>query len=156
MLSQGLTLIATRTLLRGSGYAAKESIDDVTLAPDLTEIQKAEFMSCADQFPNLFTEALCTTNLIEYHINLAAEDPVRSKPYPLPYSMREELKKDIDYMTKMGVIRESTSPYSSSVVVVKKKDDTNRVWVDYRKLNKLTWVDPEPMPTTGDLFHKLS
>ena len=93
-------------------------------------------MSCADQFPNLFTEALCTTNLIEHHINLAAEDPVRSKPYPLPYSMREELKKDIDYKTKMVVIRESTSPYSSSVVVVKKKDDTNRVWVDYRKLNK--------------------
>ena len=70
--------------------------------------------------------------------------------------MREELKKDTDDMIKMGVIRESTSPYSSSVVVVKKKENTNRVCVDYRKLNKLIVVDPQSMPTAADLFHKLS
>ena len=41
-------------------------------------------------------------------------------------------------------------------MVVKKKDNANRVCVDYRKLNKLTVVDPEPLPTAGDLFHNLS
>ena len=59
-------------------------------------------------------------------------------------------------MIKMGVIRESDSPYASPVVVVKKKDNTNRVCVDYRKLNKLTVIDPEPMPTAEHLFQKLS
>ena len=59
--------------------------------------------------------------------------------------MRESLKKDIADMIKMGVIRESDSPYASPVVVVKKKDNTNRVCLDYRKLNKLTVIDPEPM-----------
>ena len=113
-------------------------------------------MNCAGQFSSLFTAAPGSTNLIEYHINLTKEDPVRSKPYPLPYSMRLELKKDIVDMIKMGVIRESTFSYSSPVVVVKKKDNTNRVCVDYRKLNKLTVVDPESMPTAADLFHKLS
>ena len=48
--------------------------------------------------------------------------------------MRESLKKDIADMIKMGVIRESDSPFASPVVVVKKKDNTNRVCVDYRKL----------------------
>ena len=95
-------------------------------------------------------------NLFEHHINLTTENPVRSKTYPLPYSIRKELKKDIDMMIKMGVIRESTSPYSSPVVVVKKKDNTNRVCVDYRKLNKLTVVNPEPIPAVEDLFNKLS
>ena len=113
-------------------------------------------MNCAEQFSNLFTETPGTTNLIEHHSNLTTEDPVRSRPYPLPYSMREELKKDIDDMIKMRIIRESTSPYSSQVVVVEKKDNTNRICVDYRKLNKLTVVGPEPMPTAADLFHKLS
>ena len=113
-------------------------------------------MNCAEQFSNLFTETPGTTNLIEHHSNLTTEDPVRIRPYPLPYSMREELKKDIDDMIKMRVIRESTSPYSSPVVVVEKKDNTNRVCVDYRKLNKLTVVGPEPMPTAADLFYKLS
>ena len=107
-------------------------------------------------FQALFTESPGTTNLIEHHVNLATEGPVRSKSYPLPYSMREELEKDRDDMIKMGVIRESASPYSSPVLVVKKKDNTNRVCVDYRKLNKLTVTDPEPMPTAADPFHKLS
>ena len=59
-------------------------------------------------------------------------------------------------MIKMGVIRESSSSYASPVVVVKKKDNSNRVCVDNRKLNKLTVFDPEPMPTAEHLFQKLN
>ena len=70
--------------------------------------------------------------------------------------MRESLRKDIADVIKMGVIRESSSPYASPVVVVNKKDNTNRVCVDYRKLNKLIVFDPEPMPTAEQLFQKLS
>ena len=93
-----------------------------------------------------------------YHayIKLTSDQPVRSRPYPVPYSLRESLKKDITDMMKMGVIRESSSPYASPVVVVKKKDNTNRNCVDYRRLNKLTVFDPEPMPTAEHLFQKLN
>ena len=92
----------------------------------------------------------------KHHIKLTSDQPVRSRPYPVPYSLRESLKKDITDMMKMGVIRESTSPYASPVVVVKKKDNTNRVCVDYRRLNKLTVFDPEPVPTAEHLFQKLN
>ena len=70
--------------------------------------------------------------------------------------MRESLRKYIADMIKVGVIRESSSLYASPVVVVKKKDNTNSVCVDYRKLNKLTVFDPEPMPTAEHLFQKLN
>ena len=113
-------------------------------------------MDLARQFTNLFTEAPGTTDLVQHHIKLTSDEPVRSRPYPVPYSIRESLRKDIADMIKMGVIRESSSPYASPVVVVKKKDNTNRVCVDYRKLNKLTVFDPEPMPTAEHLFQKLS
>ena len=59
-------------------------------------------------------------------------------------------------MINMGVIRESTSLYASPVVVVKKKDNTNRVCVNYRKLTKLTVFDPGPMPTAEHLFQKVT
>ena len=75
--------------------------------------------------------------------------------YPVPYSLKESMK-DITDMIKMAVIRESSSPYASPVVVVKKKDNTNRVCVDYRRLDKLTAFDPEPMPTAEHLFQKLN
>ena len=138
------------------GYVAKESIKDVATGDNLTEEQRAEFIDLASQFQSLFTEAPGTTSLAQHHIKLTSDQPVRSRPYPVPYSLRESLKKDITDMMTMGVIRESSSPYASPVVVVKKKDNTNRICVDYRKLNKLTVFDPEPMPTAEQLFQKLN
>ena len=113
-------------------------------------------MDLANEFQSLFTEAPGTTSLTQHHIKLTSDQPVRSRQYPVPYSLRESLKKNIADMMKMGVIRESSSPYASPVVVVKKKDNTNRICVDYRRLNKLTVFDPEPMPTAEHLFQKLN
>ena len=137
------------------GYADKESIEHVKTGPNLTDEQRNEFTDLAKQFMNLFTEAPGITDLVQHHIKLISDEPVRSRPYPVPYSIRKSLRKDIADMIKMGVIRESSSPYASPVVVVKKKDNANRVCVDYRKLNKLTVFDPEPMPTAEHLFQKL-
>jgi len=68
--------------------------------------------------------------------------------------LRETLQNYIDDMIKMTTIRESFSPYASLMVVVKKKDNTDRLCVNHR--NKLTMFDPEPVPTVEDLFQKLS
>ena len=137
------------------GYVAKESNEDVTTGPNLTDEQRSEFMDLANQFSSLFTEAPGTTDPAQHHIKLISDEPVRSRPYPVPYRMRESLK-DIADMIKLGVITESDSPCESPVVVVKNKDNTNRVCVDYRMLHKLTVIDPEPMPTEEHLFQKLS
>lgn len=50
-----------------------------------------------------------------------ASHHITSKPQPVQHSMRESLKQDVDDIIKMGVIRESNSPYASQVVVVQKK-----------------------------------
>ena len=93
--------------------------------------------------------------MIKHKIELTENDPVRSRPYPLPYAMRENLKREIDDMLSLGIIRESSSPFASPIVIVKKKDGPDRICVDYRKLNKLTVADPEPMTTAEDLFQRL-
>ena len=124
----------------------------MAIGDNLSHEQRAEFMDLANQFQSLFTEAPGTTSLAQHHIKLTSDQPVRSRPYPVPYSLIESLKKDITDMMKMRVIRESSSPYASSVVVVKKKGNTYRICLDYRKFNKLTVFDPEPMPTAEHLF----
>lgn len=104
----------------------------------------------------VFTDKPGTCDLVEHHINLTSDVPVRSKPYPIPYHVRESLKKDIEEMLELGVIRESDSAYASPVVIVQKKDGTNRICIDYGKLNKITIFDPVPMVTVEDLLSKLS
>ena len=138
------------------GYVAKESVADVMTGPGLSDTERVEFLDLAQEFSSLFTEAPGAMNLVQHHINLTCCEPVMSKAYPVSYSMRKSLKKDIDCMMKMGVIRESSSPYASPMVVVKKKDGSNRVCIEYRKLNKLTVFDPEPMPAAVDRFQKLN
>jgi len=88
-------------------YDAKKSVADVTTRSNLNDEQHSEFMDLANQFSSLFTEASGTTDLARHHIKLTSDEPVRSRPYPVPYSMRESLKKDIADMIKMEVIRES-------------------------------------------------
>ena len=96
------------------------------------------------------------TDVIQHQIRLTDDMPIRCKPYPLLYAMREELRNEVDTMLEMGVVRLSTSPYTSPIIMVKKKDGSNRVYVDFLKLNKITEVDPEPMTTAEDLFRRQS
>ena len=84
-------------------YVAKESVNDVVIGDNLSHEQRAEFIDFANEFQSLFTEAPGTTSLAHHHIKLTSDQPVRSRPYPVPNSLRESLKKYITDMMKMGV-----------------------------------------------------
>ena len=71
------------------GYVAKESIKDIETGPNLMDEQRNKFLDLAKQFTNLFTEAPGATDLVQHHIKLISDEPVRSRPYPVPYSIRE-------------------------------------------------------------------
>ena len=59
-------------------------------------------------------------------------------------------------MLESGIIERSESPYCSPVIIVKKKDNTNRFCIDFRVLNKITVFDAEPMPSMEQIFAKLA
>ena len=108
------------------------------------------------RYPDEFKNMPGETDVIPYRVKLTDDTPIRCKPYPLPYAMREELLNEVDSMLEMEIVRPSMSPYMKPIVMVKKKDGSNRVYVDFRKLNKITEVDPERMTTAEDLFRRLS
>ena len=132
-----------------------ETIADVTISDSLTMLQENHVREVLNDFGKLFTDKPGTTNLEEHCIRLTTPHVVKQKAYPIPYSMRSVVQKEIDAMLELDVIERTNSPYASPIVIVKKKDNTNRFCVDFRKLNCLTVFDGEPMPSVIDIFSNL-
>ena len=64
--------------------------------------------------------------------------PVNRPPFRMSLKEELEVRKVVDEYLEKGLIRPSFSPFSSPILLVKKKDGSFRMCVDYRDLNKLT------------------
>ena len=67
----------------------------------------------------------------------------------------KELKTQLEELLSKDFIRPSTSPWGAPVLFVKKKDDTLRLCIDYRKLNRVTVKNKYHLPRIDDLFDQL-
>ncbi|XP_076456339.1 uncharacterized protein LOC143290708 [Babylonia areolata] len=134
---------------------SSESPGDVVVDPSNPGL-KAAILDLTKDFEDVLTDLPSCTHLETCTIQLISDTPVRTRQYPLPYSQRETIQEEVESMLKMGVIEPSWSPYSSPIVLVKKKDGKIRFCVDFRRTNKLTVFDAEPMPDIDALFAKLA
>ncbi|XP_033739239.1 uncharacterized protein LOC117326590 [Pecten maximus] len=133
-----------------------ETVNDVQVSDLLTTKQKEDVSALLDEFADVLSDVPGRTHISAHEIRTTTDEPVRAKNYPIPYSMKDTIREEVEKMLKMGVIEKSDSPYSAPVVIVRKKDGTNRFCIDYRQLNRVTIFDAEPMPNADDIFSRLS
>ena len=93
---------------------------------------------------------------VSHDIPLLDETPVRQRYRRIPPSEYETVKAHIHQLLEAKVIRESSSPFASPIVLVKKKDGTLRLCVDYRLLNSKTRRDAFPLPRFEESLDALS
>jgi hypothetical protein len=82
--------------------------------------------------------------------------PIYSKQYPASNKDQEIKSLEAKQLLERGQIEESDSPWSSPVVLGKKKDKTIRFCIDYRRLNAITIKDAFPLPRIDEMFDQLA
>ncbi|KAH9753704.1 hypothetical protein KPL71_015173 [Citrus sinensis] len=145
----------TKELRQGqSGFAicfhvnVEDSLNTTT--PDMQDLLK--------EYNTLFQKPtkLPPRREIDHNITLKeGTEPVNVRPYRYAYFQKAEIKKQVQEMLNSGLIRPSTSPFSSPVLLVKKKDGSWRFCTDYRSLNNATVKDRFPIPTVDDMLDEL-
>ena len=108
-----------------------------------------------DTFSTSITD-LGNCNLVKHEIKLIDDEPIKEPARRIPPALFQEVKEHLQEMMEAGAIRPSHSPYSSNVVIVRKKDGSIRFCVDFRKLNNKTIKDAYGIPRIEDSLHLLA
>lgn len=118
---------------------------------------------CADYHDIFYLpgEVLSSTRVVKHEIRLEpGTDPVNTRPYRLPEAQKLEVRRQVEELKKGGIITESSSPWSSPLLLVQKKENATgekrwRLVIDYRKLNEKTVWDAYPLPDVTEILEQL-
>lgn len=118
----------------------------------------AEIAALIHEFPGVFTapSSLPPARSCDHAILLVSgASPVNIRAYRYPPTLKDEIERQITDMLDKGFIQSSTSPFSSPVLLVRKKDGSWRFCVDYRYLNAMTVKSVYPIPVFDQLVDEL-
>lgn len=93
---------------------------------------------------------LGVTDTVKMKIETGDHHPIKNRPYRVPLNKRQIIDKAILEMMDAKIIERSQSPWSFPLVVVKKKDGSDRMCVDFRSLNKIVKPVSFPLPLIDD------
>lgn len=141
-----------------------ETLSDIKFSGNhLNEEEKRELVKALKPFKDVFFNEghnLTFTHEIKHRIETTDDKPIHQKTYKYPYNLRQVVSEQIQNMLDSGIIRESSSPWTSPIWVVPKKMDNSgkkkyRIVVDYRKLNEKTPADRYPIPEISEILDRL-
>lgn len=94
-------------------------------------------------------------NVDRYIHTISNSKPINVKPYHYPHFQKIEIEKLVVNMLASGIIRPIISPYSSPVILVKKKVGRWHFCIDYRALNQITILNRYPIPIVDEFLDEL-
>ncbi|MCO5604040.1 hypothetical protein L7F22_058197 [Adiantum nelumboides] len=86
---------------------------------------------------------------------IPGSSPPNRPPYRVSYAQQEEILTQVNELLEKGLVRPSSSPFCSPVLLVQKKDESYRMCIDYRALNKQTIKNRFLVPRIEDIFDRL-
>lgn len=149
--------VLTRSEPKVREVCAVEQIDGFTVNTPLQGEQLESLMQVLTMFSEFLITGTAATTVTtgSMDIRLKDETPVAYRPYRLSHQEKVKVREIINDLLSKGIIRESQSDYSSPILLVKKKDGSDRLCVDFRALNRLTIKDRYPLPLIDDHIDRL-
>lgn len=156
-----LTIVANSrgsNLIRSKSVLSCQNQNSIIISAELPslEMEKLDFVlrKYSSHFITGYPTTRVSTGFLD--IRLAKETTISYRPYRMAHSERQITKEIITELLSKEIIRESQSPFSSPVILVKKKNGQNRLCVDFRALNKVTIKDRYPLPRIDDQLNDLA
>jgi hypothetical protein len=132
--------------------------DSKVFKPQFQGIADAFLQSLLESYQDVFQEPKGLPPLRDHDHRIplkAGSEAVNLRPYKYSGLQKDSLERMVKEMLDTGIIRTSNSSFASPMILVKKKDSTWRLYVDYRALNKLTIKDKYPIPMIEELLKEL-
>ncbi|TYK03797.1 pol protein [Cucumis melo var. makuwa] len=144
---------ASKLLSQGTWGILASVVD--TRGPEVSLSSEPVVKEYPDVFPDELP-GLPPPREIDFAIELEPNTaPISRAPYRMAPTELKEMKVQLQELLDKGFIRPSVSPWGAPVLFVKKKDESMRLCIDYRELNKVTVKNRYPLPRIDDLFDQL-
>ncbi|KAK4407690.1 Transposon Ty3-G Gag-Pol polyprotein [Sesamum angolense] len=159
-----LHLITTKgmtKLMKEGAYGFVEQLHLIAVVPVTRTSLLTQDTSLSTQltaYSDIFEEpqGLPPQRTIQHQIVLKPDAVLKKMhPYRYSYSQKNEIETIVKSMLKQGIIQPNQSPFGSPILLVKKKDGTWRMCIDYRYLNSLTVKYNFPIPIIDELLDEL-
>ncbi|XP_073455926.1 LOW QUALITY PROTEIN: uncharacterized protein [Aquarana catesbeiana] len=128
---------------------------NISLTPEWMERAKAQLMRWKEVFSKSEFDVGYAKSA-EHKIRLEEDKPFRERVRRIPLGDLEDLREQLAELKRTGIIKESRSPYASPIVVVRKKNGSLQLCIDYRTLNRRTIPDQYTTPRREDALQSLS
>ncbi|KZS10201.1 Uncharacterized protein APZ42_025383 [Daphnia magna] len=141
-----------------SGKSREPAAFDQCVASTLAAQDRNDQIELLIEFQDVFAgngDCLGQCTVLEHAIPTEGTVPIKQLPRRRACRERELIKDEVNKMLKQEVIEPAQCPWSSPIVLVKKKDGKWRFCIDYRRLNEVTMKDVNPLPRIDDALPKL-
>ena len=128
-------------------------------AAELSQDEQLQLAQLLCTYGNAFSTGpgdLGRTSLVQHDIMTQPGAPVKQPPRRMAREKQQDADQQVQQSLEVGLARRGHSSWASPIVMVRKKDGTYRLCVDYRALNDCTIKDAYPLPRIQDTLDTLS